>query len=81
MRAKDKLRAYWSKRENDLMLYHPLGMQTVCDAHWLSNMLDKKFTEELRRRGYDPRTLKFSIEPLAGNDRFASQRPEADDGE
>ena len=76
MRAKDKLRAYWSRRENDLMLYHPLGMQTVTDAHYLSNMFNKEFTEQLKRRGYDLKTLKFSIEPLAGNDRFASQRDE-----
>ena len=79
MKAQDKLRAYWSKRERDLMLFHPLGMQTVCDAHYLSGVFDKEFLEELRRRGYDPRTLKFSIEPLAGNDRFASQREESDD--
>jgi hypothetical protein len=29
---------------------------------------------EFKRRGYDPATLKMSIEPANGNERFASQR-------
>ena len=76
MKATDKLRAYWFKRENDLGGYHPLGSQTKCDlAYLLGSVLTKEVVAELKRRGYDPRTLKFSIEPKAGNDRFAPQRP------
>ena len=74
MRATDKLRAWWSKRERDVMLYHPLGFQTKCDAGWLSGVLNKDFTDELDRRGYDVTTLRFSVEPKKGDPRFASQR-------
>lgn len=74
MDALSKLRAYWCKRENDIMLYHPLGMQTSCDAHWLSGVFNKEFTDELTKRGYDVATIKFSVEPKKGNTRFASQR-------
>lgn len=74
MRADDKLRAYWSKREKDVMLYHPLGVCTTADANWLSGIFNREFTEELTRRGYDVSTMKFSVEPQQGNTRFASQR-------
>lgn len=74
MDARDKLRARWSKKEKDLMLHFPEGISTKSDAHWLSCLFDKQFTDELSRRGYDPTTLKFSIEPQKGNQRFTSQR-------
>jgi len=74
MRAKDKLRATWSNRENDVMLHYPLGFQTKCDGHWLSGIFCKEFTDELESRGYDKKTMKFSVEPMRGNERFASQR-------
>lgn len=74
MKAADKLRAYWSKRETDVMLHFPLGRQTVCDGHWLSGVFDKNFIEQLEARGYDPTTLRFSVEPKSGNEKFASQR-------
>lgn len=76
MDASDKLRAYWSKRESDLVLHWPGGHNTKSDGHWLSGIFDKAFTDELRRRGYDPTTIKFSVEPQAGNMRFTSQHPE-----
>lgn len=75
MKAKDKLRAYWSKRENDLMLYYPAGEQTKCDGRVVNEALSKEFTDELARRGYDLNTLRFSIAPKKGNQRFQSQRP------
>ena len=77
MKLYDKLRAYWSKRERDIMLFHPLGVSTSSDAHWLSGIFNKQFTDELERRGYDVTTMKFSIEPQKGNTRFASQREAA----
>lgn len=79
MKAADKLRADWSKRENDIILHWPLGSQTKCDASWLSDLFNKEVTAELEKRGYDVKTLKFSIEPQKGNDKFASQREEEDD--
>lgn len=75
MDARDKLRATWSKRENDLMLHFPQGSQTKCDGGYLSDALTPVL-DELKRRGYDPKTVRFSIEPMAGNVRFASQREE-----
>lgn len=74
MKAADKLRATWGKRQRDVMLHFPLGMQTRCDGHWLSGIFNKEFTEELERRGYDVSTMKFSVEPQTGNERFASER-------
>jgi len=74
MKAQFKFRAYWSKRENDLMFHYPLGMQTKSDAHWLSGILTKDFQAELIRRGYDFSTFKLEICPQKGNDRFASER-------
>jgi hypothetical protein len=75
MKAADKLRAYWSKQEDCLEVWHPLGMQTCTDANWIIATLDADVIAELERRGYDKTTLRFSIEPQAGNPRFASQRP------
>ena len=74
MNARDKLRAYWSMKENDLMLYHPVGSCTKNDAHWLSGVLTKEIQEEFERRGYDFTTFKLEICPKKGNQRFASER-------
>ena len=77
LKRNDHLHAYWSKREADLMLYHPLGESTTSDARVLSECLNKTLTDELDRRGYDVTTLRFSIAPKRGNVRFASQRQNA----
>lgn len=74
LKKNDKLHAYWSKRERDLMVNYPLGEQTGTDARVLAECLNKVMTDELDGRGYDVTTLRFSIEPKAGNKRFASQR-------
>lgn len=74
MDAIDKLRATWSKRETDVMLHFPNGQGTKCDAHWLSGVFNKEFIDELFRRGYDPTTMRFSVEPQKGNQRFVSQQ-------
>lgn len=76
MKAGDKLRVDWSKKENDLMIHWPAGSTTKTDAHWISGIFDKEMANELKRRGYDIKTLKFSIEPIAGNEKFCSQRKE-----
>lgn len=74
MKKVDKLSAHWSKKENDHMINWPVGVQTKADAWYLHGIFSKEFKEELERRGYDLKTLKFSIEPQQGNPRFASQR-------
>lgn len=75
MKSEHKLRAKWDRRQRDLMIHWPAGESTNSDAHWLSGVLGKEFTDELERRGYALSTLKFSIEPRLLNQRFASQRP------
>lgn len=74
MLAVDKLRAWWSKKANDIILYCPLGYGTKSDAHYLSQVFDEEFVAEMKNRGYDISTMKFSIEPSVGNDKFSSQR-------
>jgi hypothetical protein len=74
MKAKHKLRMAWSKRERDVVLHYPLGEQTVCDARWLAGFFNDEFCAELVLRGYDPETIRFSVEPHAGNPKFASER-------
>lgn len=74
MKARDKLRLMWSRRERCLGGWHPLGSQTHCDLAWLFGVITPDVLAEFERRGYDPQTLKLSIEPAKGNPRFASQR-------
>lgn len=77
MKAKDKLRANWSKKERDLVFHYPLGVQTVCDAGYLAGVITEELLRELERRGYDKTTFKFSIEPKKGDERFGSQDKES----
>ena len=72
--TRDCLRAYWSKSEKYMMFFHPLGYQTKCDAGYLCGVLNRDVMDELTKRGYDIKTIKFSFQPLCGNEKFASQR-------
>ncbi len=74
MKAIDKLRVNWSKREEDLMVHFPLGQGTKSDGRYLIYRFDDKFVEEISKRGYDITTFRVSIEPKQGDTRFASQR-------
>lgn len=71
MKAKDKLRAYW--KDNDLWSWSPFGTGTIADAKLMLGVLDP-LVKELEARGYDKSTIKFSIEPQKGNQRFRSER-------
>lgn len=75
MRQHEKLRMYWSKKENDLMFWSPEGFFTTAAARYLDSIFTKEVLKELESRGYDITTLKFSIEPKQGDLRFASTRP------
>lgn len=77
MKTKDRLRVVWSKQEECLMFHFPLGIQTQCDAGFLNGVFSKEFLGELGIRGYDIKTIRFSIEPQAGNTKFASQRKDS----
>ncbi len=72
MKPEEGLSAKWSKRENDLIFSYP----RKCDGHLLHNTFsstthhplpfpngswDPSFLDELEKRGYDIKTLKFSI--------------------
>lgn len=75
-KSSEKLRAYWSKKEG-LMLYHPEGFCTKCDAGYLSDFVfPKAVLKELEDRGYDITTIKFSIAPKEGDLKFFASRPE-----
>lgn len=76
MKEKDKLRVFWCKEERTQSFFYPLGNQTKCDGGYLSGVITDKVLAELEERGYDKTTIKFSIEPKKGNERFASQRKE-----
>ena len=68
MKATEKLRATWCKKERSILYHYPLGSQTKCDASFLSGHVTDAFARELEKRGYDKTTLRFSIEPKKGNE-------------
>jgi len=83
LKKEDKLSVCWSEKEQDYMINFPLGIGTSSDGHLLHGFLftdyhkDETFAEllkELESRGYDPKTLKISIEPKRGEGKFESQR-------
>jgi hypothetical protein len=68
----NSLKAYWSKPEAGVMYAYPLGSQTSSDGHLLHARLSCESYDfqgkavpallaELRERGYDIKTLRFSI--------------------
>ena len=63
---KAKLHARWSKKENALIYWHPdYSSNGGMLAHYFEGMKwpgDKTLAQELDARGYDVKTLKFSIE-------------------
>ena len=76
MKAIDKLRSDWCKKERCRQFHTPGGSQTKCDGMFIDGILTDHFLNELEERGYDKTTFKFSIEPQKGNIRFQSQRKE-----
>ena len=68
LKKKEKLTAYWDKKENCIGAYHPLGFMTQTDAHYLfDNVFTKEFVKEMTDRGYDVTTMKFEISPKLPN--------------
>jgi hypothetical protein len=81
-RCKDNtLRAAWSKRERDVSFGWPSGPQTKSDGHLLYGHFgyrynydgtpEKSLLDELRDRGYDLKTLRFSIMKDPNHPRWA----------
>jgi len=73
-KKQNKLKAFWSKKEVDLMIDYPLGIRTTSDGHWLSGIFNDAFTNELTQRGYNVETFKFEItvKPQLRPDKFAT---------
>ena len=68
LKNKEKLTAYWDKKENCIGAYHPLGFMIQADAHYLfDNVFTKEFVKEITDRGYDVTTMKFEISPKLPN--------------
>lgn len=68
LKKKDKLTAYWDKKENCIGAYHPIGFMTQTDAHYLfDKVFTKEFVKEMTDRGYDVTTMKFEISPKLPN--------------
>jgi uncharacterized protein (DUF1684 family) len=65
---KRTLRVYWSKKERDFEVWYPTqsadgGYALSQFCHVDSTRFDgRSFVEELKHRGFDTRTLKFSCE-------------------
>ncbi len=68
LKPSNKLRIYWSKREKDIMYYHPKwGVDGRLLHHYFDHIKyntgggETTLTKELERRGFDIKTLRFSI--------------------
>lgn len=63
--SKKKLTAKWSKRQKDVVFYHPTDRSDGYLLYWLLSVAHGNeklsFLDELERRGYDITTLKFSV--------------------
>lgn len=64
LKKKEKLTAYWDKKENCIGAYRPLGFMTQTDAHYLfDKVFTKDFVKQMTDRGYDVTTMQFEISP------------------
>lgn len=72
----NKLMAKWSKREKDIIINYPLGIQTNCDMNYLfCEVFTTEFKKEMENRGYDITTLKFEIKVDEKGKRFKEKFP------
>lgn len=73
-KKQNKLKAFWSKKESDVMIEFPLGVGTRSDGHWLSGIFNEQLTNELKQRGYDVESMKFEItvKPTLRPEKFAT---------
>jgi len=79
MKAVHKLRVSWCKKEKTLLYHTPAGIHTKPDGHYMYGIINDAVVQELKERGYDPATLRFSIEPMKGNDRFDVNKEDNND--
>lgn len=60
------LRAYWSRRERDVMFWRSAHEGGSANAAYLHHVIGGDFLRELDRRGFDTTTLRFSIRRKPG---------------
>lgn len=53
----NKLRAYWSKKECDIIIDYP----RACDGRYIAGIFNEQFEKDMISRGYDITSIKFSI--------------------
>lgn len=68
LKPTNKLRIYWSKKQRDVMFYHPKHkVDSSLLYHYFSCIKydtgggEATLVEELERRGFDTSTIRFSI--------------------
>lgn len=61
-----RIRIYWSKKENDLMVNWDPGTSKTA-AKYLLHVLCPSVLAELDRRGYDTTTIRFQIRKKPDN--------------
>ena len=72
MKKEEKLYGKWIKKGFEV--FFPKGDGTKCDYNYVSDFFNRKFFDELQRRGYDIMTFKFSVEPMEYNEKFTAER-------
>jgi hypothetical protein len=78
----DKLQVRWSKREKDVLFVYPRKADGALMNYFfcfLRSGQDKTLLEELEERGYDTKTLKFSISQKEPKSALDSARLRAQD--
>lgn len=56
-----RIRVYWGKKENDLMVAWDEGASRQTSKYLISQVFPKEVLQELDRRGYDTTTIRFQI--------------------
>lgn len=72
----NKLKVHWSQNKSGLLGEYPLGELSKCDVDYLfANIFTDEFKKEMTSRGYDLKTLKFSIEVDKNGDKYQEKFP------
>ena len=81
MKKDYKLRINWSKKEQDLEVHYPLGINTNRDSNYLIRVFPVDFIKEMTDRGYDITKFKLEI-PININreDKFSTLIKELKNG-
>jgi hypothetical protein len=70
-RKPGRLLLRWVDRQRDFVVNYPrrpdghLAVSVLLNSGWNTSKRGRSFIDELERRGYDPKTLRFSIDTKA----------------